>query len=124
MELQLTTAQGLTVAASTLLTAGALIIPQTRHWFESLDADTQKAVRGIAVIVLAILFVAGGCAGLIASAPACTVQGVGDYAIGVVLASVLSLASTDGVFLVARKLRDRNGTPHLRTIGAPIGKLF
>jgi hypothetical protein len=124
VELQLTTSQGLTVATSTLLTAAALIIPKTRTWFESKDADTQKAIRGIAVIVLAVVFVIGGCAGLIAGAPACTVQSIGDYLIGVVLAAVLSLASTDGVFLVARKLRDRNGPPHMRMIGAPVNKLF
>lgn len=124
MNLNLTTAAGLTAAASVILSAITLIVPQTRTKFESLDADTQKSVRGIGVLLLAVLFVAGGCAGVIASAPACNAQSIGDYAIGVVIAAVLSLASTDGVFLVARRMRDRNGAPRLRLIGTPAGKLF
>lgn len=122
--MNLTTAVGLTAGTSVILTAIMLLIPQTRAWFESLDADTQKSTRGIVVIALAIAFVAGGCAGVIASAPACSVQSIGDYALGVVLAAVMSLGSTDGVFLAARKLRDRSGEPRLRMIGAPVGKLF
>lgn len=139
MQMNLTTAAGLTAATSVILTTVMLLIPQTRRWFTALDADTQKSVRGIVVIALAIVFVAGGCAGVIASAPACSVQSIGDYALGVVLAAVMSLGSTDGVFLVARKLRDRSTAPKLRMIpstgspppgggsgqaGAPVGKLF
>lgn len=124
MQMNLTTAVGLTAATSVILTAIMLLIPQTRAWFESRDADTQKSVRGIVVIALAVVFVAGGCAGVIASAPACSVQSIGDYALGVMLAAVMSIGSTDGVFLTARKLRDRSGAPRLRMIGAPVGKLF
>lgn len=124
MQINLTTSVGLTAATSVILTAIMLLIPQTRRWFETLDADTQKSARGIAVLALAVVFVAGGCAGVIASAPACSAQSIGDYALGVVLAAVMSLGSTDGVFLAARKLRDRSGAPKLRMIDAPFGKLF
>lgn len=123
MELQLTTATGLTVATSVLLTAAALIVPMSRQWFESKDGDTQKAIRGIAILALAAIFLAGSCAGLFAG-PACTAPSIGEYLIGVVLAAVLSLGSTDGVFLVARKLRDAGAGPTLRAIGLPAGKLF
>ena len=132
MTLDLLTAVGLTAATSVILTAIMLLIPQTRAWFEARDADTQKSTRGIAVLALAVVFVAGGCAGVIASAPACTVQSIGDYALGVVLAAVMSLSSTHGVFLVARRLRDRSTAPQLRMVpstgsgqaGAPSSKLF
>lgn len=124
MNLNLTTAAGLTAATSVLLTVIALLIPQTRQKFESLDADAQKSIRGIVVLVLAVLFVGGGCAGVISAAPSCSVQSIGDYALSVVVAAVLSLASTDGVFLAARRLRDRSGV-RLRVIGSsPTGKLF
>lgn len=124
MQMNLTTAAGLTVAASTLLTLVMLLIPQSRAWFEARDADTQRAFRGIAVLALAGVFVAGGCAGVIASAPACSVQSIGDYVLGVVLAAVMSLGATDGVFLAARRLRDRNSGPRLRVIGVAGSKLF
>ena len=122
MELKLDSPQGLTAAVTTVITVVAILIPQTRNWFASKDADTQKAIRGVGVLILAVVFVAGGCFGVISGVP-CTVQAIGDYAIGVVLAAVLSMASTDGVFLVARKIRDAR-SPRLRSIDSSAGKLF
>jgi hypothetical protein len=129
----LTTAAGLTLATSVTLTVIALLIPQTRARFEALGADAQRSVRGVIVLALAALFIAGGCVGVVTGAPACNVQSIGDYVLGVVIAAVLSLASTDGVFLAARRLRDaQRDDQRLREIGLPVtlnespagGKLF
>lgn len=101
MNLDLTTSAGLTAAVAVLLTAITVIVPGLRTWFEAKSGDEQRAIRGVIVLALAVAFVGGACAGFLPG-PACNVRSIGDYFVAVVLAAVISLGSSDGIFLAAR----------------------
>lgn len=129
MTLDLATSAGLTAAVTVLLTFVAVIVPKVRTWFEAKDADTQRSIRGVIVLALATAFVGGSCAGFLPG-PACTVQAIGDYVIGAVLSAVLSLASSDGIFLAARLRANRKARLAFKDDGlhrwvqSPAGKLL
>lgn len=106
MTLDLLTAGGLTAAFSTLLALVFILIEPARAWFEAKSAESQQAITGVGILVIAAAAVGLGCAGVIVLVP-CTVTGIGDYFIGVVFAAILGDRVSKGWFAAARYLSDR-----------------
>lgn len=57
------TLQGWTAVVNAVLTLIAITIPQTRAWYGRQNEEYQRAVRGIASLVLAAAFIGASCAG-------------------------------------------------------------
>ncbi len=106
MTLDLLTASGLTAAFSTLLALVFILITPARAWFEAKSAEQQQALVGVGILLIAMVAVGLGCAGVITLVP-CTVKGIGDYFIGVVFAAVLGDRVSKGWFAAARYFSDR-----------------
>jgi len=124
MTLDLLTAGGLTAAFSTLLALVFILIEPARAWFEAKSAESQQAITGVGILVIAAAAVGLGCAGVITLVP-CTVKGIGDYFIGVVFAAVLGDRVSKGWFAAARYFSDRKDRERGFTNGPKgIGKLL
>lgn len=95
MQLDLS-AQGWTAGVNAVLAFVFLILPPLKRLFDAQPAEYQTSVRGIAAIVLALLFVGGSCAGLWNDV-ACTKTDILSFAGNVVIASVLGFQVSGGV---------------------------
>ena len=120
MSLDLLTASGLTAALSLLITLVFVVVPPARKWFVALSAETQQAVTGIGILVIAAFAVGAGCAGLITFIP-CTVKPIGDYLVSVVVVAIVGNGASKSVFAGARFV-DAHGDPEkLRDISPTAG---
>lgn len=115
MTIDLGTSAALSVAAGAVLSLIFILIPPARSWFTSQDGDTQKALTGVLILLVAVLAVLGSCAGFIA-AVACEQRSIVDYIVNVAFAAVLGLATNRALFSAAR-FTGRGRTA--RTIGGP-----
>lgn len=104
MDLDFSTPEALTTAAGFLMSLIFVIWPSARRWFTEKDADTQAAINGGIILLVATLGVVGGCTGIIPTQVACTQDNIVNYAVRIVFASVLGVGANRSVFLVARKL--------------------
>jgi len=91
------TPETITLAAGALLSALFILFPPARAWFTAKDGDTQRAFTGGVLLLVALLTVGASCTGLVPSI-ACNVTDVGGYFTNVVLAAVLGLGASKGVF--------------------------
>lgn len=108
MSLELLSASGLTAAVSLLFTLAFILVPPLRTRFVALSAENQQAVIGIGILVIASVAVALGCAGVVTFIP-CTVQDIGQYLVGVVVAAVVGDRVSKGVLAGARWTQARRG---------------
>lgn len=106
MSLDLLSASGLTAAVSLLFTLLFVLVPPLRTKYVSLSADTQQAIVGIGILVIALIAVGLGCAGVVTFIP-CTVQSIGQYLIGVVVAAVIGDRVSKATFAGARWMQSR-----------------
>jgi hypothetical protein len=116
MPIDLGTPEALTIAAGAVLSLVFILFPPARRWFTEQDGDTQKALTGGLILLVAAAAVLGSCAGVL-DAVACEQASIVDYVIKVAIAGVLGLATNRTLFSVARVTgRSR---AQARTIGAP-----
>lgn len=106
MTFDLSTSAGVTAFAGALVALVFILVPPARHWFVDQDAETQRALTGLMILIVAALAVASSCFGLFGFV-ACTVQSIIEYFVSVVFAAVLGLATSRGVFMAARIVRSR-----------------
>lgn len=116
MPIDLGSPAALTVAAGAVLSLLFILIPPARRWFTEQDGDTQKALTGGLILLVAAAAVLGSCAGVL-DAVACEQASIVDYVINVAIAGVLGLATNRALFSAAR-VASRRGV-RARTIGAP-----
>lgn len=95
MQLDLS-AQGWTAGVNAALAFVFLLLPPLKRLFDAQPQEYQVSIRGIAAIVLALLFVGGSCAGLWNDI-ACTKTDILSFAGNVVIASVLGFQVSGGV---------------------------
>lgn len=117
--IDLGTPEALASAAGAVLALFFILIPPARRWFVERDGDTQKAITGGAILLVAALAVIGTCANVIATGIVCTQQGIVDYFLRVAFASVLGVGINRGLFAGARVAGRRR--PRLKVIGANDG---
>lgn len=122
--LDLYTATGLTAGAAFLVSVAFVLLPPLRKWFSALEAETQQAVMGLVILIVAACGVFLGCSGAIAFIP-CTVRDIGTYFLYVVLAAVVGDRTSKGVFAAARWVDMRTAEPYsAKALGSPSGKLL
>ena len=95
MQLDLS-AQGWTAGVNAFLAFAFLLFPPLKRKFDAQPTEYQVSIRGIAAIVLALLFVGGSCVGLWNDI-ACTQTSILSFAGNVVIASVLGFQVSGGV---------------------------
>lgn len=115
MTLDLLTASGLTAAFSFLLALVFVLIPPARRWFVALDAETQQAVTGVSILVIAALAVSLGCFGVLVFIP-CTAPDIGSYLLSVVFVAVIGDRTSKAVFAAARWQIGRGEDGHVKSL--------
>lgn len=123
MTLDLLTASGLTAAFSFFLALVFVLVPPARRWFVALEAETQQAVTGISILVIAAVAVGLGCAGVLPFIP-CTTQDIGGYLLSVVFVAVIGDRTSKGVFAAARWWDARGDQAAMKGLAIRDGRLL
>lgn len=88
------TLQGWTALVNGGLTLIAVLVPQSRAWYGRLHEEYQRAVRGIASIVLAAIFIGSSCLGWLQGVIACERTTVLGFIGNVVIAGIVGFQAS------------------------------
>jgi hypothetical protein len=115
--------EALTVAVGLLLALIVVIIPAARKWFTSISSDSQSLITGGLVMITAIAAISANCLnffGLVI----CHQEDVITFILRIVLATLIGVGASRGVFLLARVVQTRRGNQTIRQINGARPKLF
>ena len=88
------TLQGWTALVNFVLTLIAILIPQSREWYARQHEEYQRAIRGLASLGLAALFIGASCAGWLQGVIACERTTVLGFIGNVVIAGIVGFQAS------------------------------
>lgn len=88
------TLQGWTALVNFVLTLIAILIPQSREWYGRQHEEYQRAIRGLASLGLAALFIGSSCSGWLQGVIACERATVLAFVGNVVVAGIVGFQAS------------------------------